>query len=823
MLRFARNDNDEPTDREGGIAANFFKDNRHSMVIFAAIPLSPPSPFICCHCKERSDEAISKVTNKKMNRIILFLLFLLTLTGASAQQGWRRGEMEVNVFLKSQEDADILQRFKFETEAASPDGTVIRAYLIPQELNRLQSSGLNYEVIVFNLNQHYANFWNDQMVPSGYYSYEEIVAIADSLATSFPSICKKILYGHTTSPYSRQLAALKISDNVNDDEPEPEILFDGGIHGDEVGGAENLIMYARDLCLAYGNDTTYTNLINSREIWLYYMVNPDGRASMSRYNYSGVDINRDGGYMWNAEGESPGPFSQKESKALRACMLENQFIVYTNYHSGTEIIAYPWSYRGNSTPDVSHIHELAGVYSDSSGYANLIYGQGYNIMYAINGSYKDVQYGCFGNVGWSIEISQEKQPPSSQIMMYYNYNVPAMTEMINRAGYGVEGIVTDSLTGTPIPATIWVSNYYPVYTDPVVGDYHKYVLPGTYSIKVTANGYKSKTISVVTVPATGSVVTDFQLSADPKHYAYRVISCQIPDNNFDDEGYTPASIGAPDDISYSLGKNGWIILDMGDTIHDGPGDDLKVIEGGTPDEGFLCYASKTMDGPWILLDTATGTASFDLSSGPIEKARYIRIKDDNDGPQYGAGIGYDLDAIQMLTLPMSVDFSANDSTPFEGSPVNFTDLSAGIPVSWNWIFPGGTPGESIEKNPTGIVYNTEGSYDVTLVISNGLSFSTMTKTDYINVSKPNSIYYTKRDQRVSVFPNPSDGRIQLIIKTFKGEKYRIYSELGRLIMEDIISNNDYKAELNFTGKPTGIYFLQVSSLNECVTAKIVIF
>jgi PKD repeat protein len=756
-----------------------------------------------------------------MNRTILFFLFLLLFTGASAQQGWRSGEMEVKVFLKTQGEADILKSLKLETEAGSPDGTVIRAYLTPLELVRLQSSGLNYKVIISNLNQYYSNFWNDRSVPQGYYSYEEIVAIADSLATAFPSICKKFIFG--TSVYSRQLAALKISDNVDVDEPEPEILFDGGIHGDEVGGAENLIRYARDLCLGYGIDSTYTNLINSREIWLYYMVNPDGRFSMSRYNAYGVDINRDAGYMWNGEGNSTSAFSQKESKALRACMLENQFVVYTNYHSGTEIIAYPWSYRGNATPDVVHIHELAGVYSSTSGYANLIYGQGYNIMYAINGSYKDVQYGSFGNVGWSIEISVDKQPPASQIMTYYNDNKPAMTEMIRRAGYGAEGIVTDSMTGIPIPATIWVSNYYPVYNDPAIGDYHKYVLPGTYTIRVTANGYKSKTITNVTVPATGSVITDFQLSAEPKFYAYRVISCQIPDNNFGDEGYTPASIGVPDDISYSLGKNGWIILDMGDTVHNGPGDDLKVIEGGTPDEGFSCFASSTMDGPWILLGNGNGTTSFDLSTGPVEKARYFRIKDDGDGPANGADIGYDLDAVEMLTLPMSADFIADDSIIDEGSTVNFADFSSGTPVSWNWVFPGGTPAVSSEKNPSGIVYNNEGIYDVTLVISNGLSFSTLTKPEYINVSKPNGLQNDNKDQRVSVFPDPSDGRIQLGIKNFKGGQYKIFSELGRLVIGDIITSNDFSAELNFTDKPSGIYFLQVSSPGESVTKKFVIF
>jgi PKD repeat protein len=347
-------------------------------------------------------------------------------------------------------------------------------------------------------------------------------------------------------------------------------------------------------------------------------------------------------------------------------------------------------------------------------------------------------------------------------------------------------------------------------------------LPGTFSIRVTANGFKSKTITNVTVPATGSIITDFQLTPDPEFYAYRVISCQIPDNNFGDEGYTPASIGTPDSISYSLGRNGWIILDMGDTIYDGSGDDLKVIEGGTPDEGYLCYAGTTMDGPWILLDTAMGTASFDLSSGPVGKARYIRIKDDGDGPSYGADAGFDLDAVQMLTLPLPADFTANDTTIYEGSPVDFTDLSPGTPVSWHWIFEGGTPGESTEKNPAGIVYNAEGTYDVTLAVSNGLSVRTLTKPDYINVSKPSGIFHNPSNQQVSISPNPSDGWIQLGFKNFKGGKYRIYSNSGQLVFEDLINNNDFSAGLNVTGWSPGIYFLRVSSYGESVAKMFVV-
>jgi hypothetical protein len=261
---------------------------------------------------------------------------------------------------------------------------------------------------------------------------------------------------------------------------------------------------------------------------------------------------------------------------------------------------------------------------------------------------------------------------------------------------------------------------------------------------------------------------------------------------------------------------------MGDTIHNGPGDDIKVFEGGTPDEGFICYASEKMDGQWIQLGTGTGTASFDLSSGPIENARYFRIKDDGDGAQNGADIGYDLDAVQMLTLPMSPTFMADDNTVHEGSPVNFSDLSSGTPSSWHWLFPGGTPSESTEKNPDGIVYNTEGTYDVTLSVSNGLSLISLTKPGYINVSKPDAICSKDKDQRISVIPNPSDGRIRLEIKDFKGGSYRICSNLGRLVHEDIISNDEFTTDLNFTEMPSGLYFLHITSPGESVTTKIII-
>jgi PKD repeat protein len=66
-----------------------------------------------------------------------------------------------------------------------------------------------------------------------------------------------------------------------------------------------------------------------------------------------------------------------------------------------------------------------------------------------------------------------------------------------------------------------------------------------------------------------------------------------------------------------------------------------------------------------------------------------------------------------------------------GSGVDFTDLSSGDPVSWNWSFPGGTPSSSTLQHPQDIVYANPGSYNVVLEITTSGGTETLTRTNYI--------------------------------------------------------------------------------------------
>jgi PKD repeat protein len=81
-----------------------------------------------------------------------------------------------------------------------------------------------------------------------------------------------------------------------------------------------------------------------------------------------------------------------------------------------------------------------------------------------------------------------------------------------------------------------------------------------------------------------------------------------------------------------------------------------------------------------------------------------------------------------------VAFTANSTSVSAGSSVNFTDQSTNSPVSWSWSFPGGTPSTSTAQNPSGIVYNTAGTYAVTLTATNATGFNSLTLPGYITVT-----------------------------------------------------------------------------------------
>lgn len=80
------------------------------------------------------------------------------------------------------------------------------------------------------------------------------------------------------------------------------------------------------------------------------------------------------------------------------------------------------------------------------------------------------------------------------------------------------------------------------------------------------------------------------------------------------------------------------------------------------------------------------------------------------------------------------DFRSSVSFTCTGQTVSFTDLSYNGEISsWQWSFPGGEPSESNLQNPV-VLYNSPGTYNATLVVSNSIGSDQRTRQQIVSIS-----------------------------------------------------------------------------------------
>jgi hypothetical protein len=152
----------------------------------------------------------------------------------------------------------------------------------------------------------------------------------------------------------------------------------------------------------------------------------------------------------------------------------------------------------------------------------------------------------------------------------------------------------------------------------------------------------------------GGVTVDVALEPGGDYFAALVEQANIadPQNSHDNVTLTMAALGANNNQGASLGRGGYMIVDMGASalLVDLPGDDVTVHESNEDftNEGFDLYGGPSYLGPWTLIGTGNGTTSFDLAGTGLDDVRFVRIDDDGDGSASGPYPGFELDAIESL-------------------------------------------------------------------------------------------------------------------------------------------------------------------------------
>jgi hypothetical protein len=247
----------------------------------------------------------------------------------------------------------------------------------------------------------------------------------------------------------------------------------------------------------------------------------------------GVDINRNYGYQWNATCDSgspypeaedyrgPAPFSEPETQAIRDLALSHNFKYAISFHSGADIILYPWGYTALPTSDDPLFREIAGNLSNLVGSPYAQSGAG---LYTTSGSWDDWMYanrstfaftceiytnssawqyepGPEPNTWWEKGVFQFFSPNPNNIETVVQRWLPVFTYLTNRAIAEAYDVAATAV----IPQKTIIGQGYPMHTNVTITNKGNFT--ETFHVTLYANTIVLETKEVTLTSNNSTIIT----------------------------------------------------------------------------------------------------------------------------------------------------------------------------------------------------------------------------------------------------------------------------------------------------------------------------
>jgi len=376
----------------------------------------------------------------------------------------------------------------------------------------------NYTILAKNVTKGIlsAESMAEAMEWDKYPTYTQYDSIMQSFNTLYPTLCDLDTIG--TSVNGKLVLVLKISDNPDSNEDEPEVFYSSTMHGDETGGFILMLRLADYLLKNYNTDARLRTLVNNLEIWINPLANPDGTyrsgdvvssTTSTRYNANGVDLNRN-----FPDPLVPSIVPVKENIDMIAFLRKHKFVISANFHSGAEVVNYPWDrYLSKLHADDSWFYSISRAYADtvhlySSPYYMNFMDNGITrgaVWYRIEGGRQDFVTSYLQGREVTIELDDYYITPAAQLSLLWQNNYRSLLGYIRNALYGIHGIVTNVTNSSPVEARVFISGHDTdsshVYSDAVNGSFYRYLAPGSWNLTFSSPGYEEETVSNVLVVA----------------------------------------------------------------------------------------------------------------------------------------------------------------------------------------------------------------------------------------------------------------------------------------------------------------------------------
>ncbi len=263
---------------------------------------------------------------------------------------------------------------------------------------------------------------------SAFHNYAELTADLTEFAAKNPDLVSLASIAKTTDGHN--IWALRITGAGTHANEKPAAIYMGGHHAREHLSVELPLLWAHYLVTQYrSGNARIINLVNSRDIHIIPVVNPDGmeydikdgdykmwRKNRSRNadGTSGVDLNRNYGFQWGTGGSSTDTesevymgtkaFSEIESTAIKNYIEAHANItVLLTFHSYSKLILYPWGHKYSAieiTNDQAVHAKMAAKMSEWNGYTP----QQSSELYIASGDTTDWSYGVHKIISFTFEL-----------------------------------------------------------------------------------------------------------------------------------------------------------------------------------------------------------------------------------------------------------------------------------------------------------------------------------------------------------------------------------------------------------------------------------
>lgn len=470
----------------------------------------------------------------KFKHLFIVAIYIVTSSMLFAQNGKElqkakdyledRGEVRFSFVI---DDLDKTKKIGSLISIDNIKGNRIFAYANKKEFNNFLKFGYDFKTLppagqdgskVINMANTVAEMANWDRYPT----YSVYLQMMQNFANDFPNLCQLDTIGYSVE--NRILLSVKISDNVDQEEAEPEFFYTSTMHGDETTGFVLMLRLIDNLLNNYGSNTQITNLVDNIEIYINPNANPDGTynsgnddvSGATRYNANSSDLNRD----FPDPRVGPNSPYQPETQAMMDYADEHNFVFSANFHGGAEVMNFPWdtwtsSQKTHADDDwfieictnyVQTARQVNSSFMTSVTSSGVTYGGDW---YVIDGGRQDYMTYFQNCREVTIEISNTKLLSSDALPNYWNINENSLLDYMEACTYGFYGTVTDG-QGSPLSAEVTINNHDVdnsfVVTDPGLGDYHRPIEPGTYEVTFSSYGYISQTETVT--------INDYQSSVE---------------------------------------------------------------------------------------------------------------------------------------------------------------------------------------------------------------------------------------------------------------------------------------------------------------------